>query len=197
MGAQRPSVAPQRAAAPQRRHARRRGVAAGDAGDSPARRCRPSRRRPARPRPPRRACRAGWARSPASPPAWGSPRCCRISACPKALARFLLLALLAIGVVFVVRMLFARRGSRAQPLAYAGTGRAPARRPRSTSRRLRNGAARSGSSPMLGTGGVTPAFAQVVPARLRRRRLRRAREAAVHPRCRPRTTPAIAPRCAT
>jgi len=43
---------------------------------------------------------------------------------PEGLGTFLLLALLAIGVIFVVRMLFARRAQSQRPLAYAAEGSA-------------------------------------------------------------------------
>ena len=71
--------------------------------------------------PPRPAPRAGWARSPAWPQASASRRCCRISACRRRSASFLLLALMVGAGFFLVRWLMAASASpRPSPLQYAG-----------------------------------------------------------------------------
>ena len=98
--------------------------------------------------------RAGSVRSRASPPAWGLPRCCRISACRREWS-FLLLALLAIGVVFVRAPPVRASGAAASPSPIPAPP-APPPRPRSRSRRPRNGAARQRIEPVLGATGIAP-----------------------------------------
>ena len=80
---------------------------------------------------------------------------------PEGLGTFLLLALLAIGVVFAVRMLFARRGPR-EPLAYAGSARAGTT-PTFDKSAIPEWGGSQRIEPKLGTGTVTPAFGKAFP----------------------------------
>ena len=80
---------------------------------------------------------------------------------PEGMGTFLLLALLAVAVVFAVRLLFARRGPAKEPLAYASprTGAAPAFEKSSTPEW--GGAQRI--EPVLGTAGVADGAARSLP----------------------------------
>ena len=81
---------------------------------------------------------------------------------PEGLGTFLLLALLAIGVVFVLRLLFARRGPAREPLAYAGAHRAG-----TPSAFEKTGTPEWGGGqriePVLGSAGITPSVGKRFP----------------------------------
>jgi predicted lipid-binding transport protein (Tim44 family) len=80
---------------------------------------------------------------------------------PEGMGTFLLLALLAVGVVFALRLLFARRGQPKEPLAYAAprAGAAPAFEKSSTPEW--GGAQRI--EPVLGTAGAAPVAGKFPP----------------------------------
>ena len=177
--------------------ARRRRIAAGDAGAA-GRRGRP--RPPPPPPPPRRACPGGWARSPASPPAWGSPRCCRISGLSEGFASLLLIA---------------PAGRRRRPGRADAPRPAQRRRSRRCSTRARAASAPSPAAtrrnprpPIAREARIEPVMARrrrLSPRRrspvrcpgLRRRRRSSSRRSCSSPACRRRTTAATARRSAT
>ena len=142
---------------------------------------------PAAAAPRRRGRRAGSARSPASPRASGSPRCCRISGSPRVSASFLLIALLAMAAVVLFRALCrrarrSRRGSR-------GRRRAVRRRAAARARAF-DAAADAG---MGRPGRLEPVLrrpqrhrAPPFPPGLRRRRLRSRTRSSSSSGCRPR-----------
>ena len=160
-----------RRAAPERRAARvgaaggnaaGGSLAAGHAGAARRDAARQAGRRRRRRR--RRARRAGSARSPASPPAWGSPRCCRISACRRAWAASCCSRCWRSASCSRCACCSRDAGSR-QAAPRLRRARAPraTRRPPSRSRRRRNGAARRGSSRCWGPRPLRPPAARRCP----------------------------------
>jgi predicted lipid-binding transport protein (Tim44 family) len=79
---------------------------------------------------------------------------------PEGLGSFLLLALLAIGGFFVVRMLLARRSTASRPLAYAG---APGASPRFETPSAAQWGGASRVEPVLGSGPGSPAATRSLP----------------------------------
>ncbi len=124
LGAQRPSVAPRAAAPP--------AATPPAAASQPVMPAQPGASLPAKPAMPAAAAPSGASRwlGPIAGIAAGLGLAALLShfGLPEGLGTFLLLALLAVGVVVAVRLLFARRGQAKEPLAYATprTGTAPA-----------------------------------------------------------------------
>jgi predicted lipid-binding transport protein (Tim44 family) len=164
MGAQRPSVTP-RAQAPQATPAPQATTPSG-AASNPVMPTTPGATLPARPATPAAAAPASGASrwlGPIAGIAAGLGLAALLShfGLPEGLGTFLLLGLLAVGVVFLVRMMFARRQP-AAAAAYGGSGR-----PGTTPTFDRSALPESGGSqrvePVLGSGGVTPAFGKPFP----------------------------------
>ena len=132
-----------------RRRPRRRRTPRAPRPAAPAARGRRPRRRAPRPRRRRggfRRLALAAARSPASPPGWASPRCCRTSACRKALASFLLIALLIGGGVLPRALADGRAAPTRAPAAVRRARRPDASSRTSTRprRRVRAGDGRRG-----------------------------------------------------
>ena len=164
MGAQRPSIAPRSATPPA---ASSQATAPPGAASQPVMPATPGATLPAKPAMPATPAPAASGMSRWLGPIAGIAAGLGLAALlshfglPEGLGTFLLLALLAIGVVFLVRMLFARRQPR-EPLAYAGSPRAGTTPTFDKSAIPEWGGAQR-VEPVLGTGGVTPAFGKSFP----------------------------------
>src|SRR5262245_52630300 len=161
MGAQRPSVTP-RAQAPQAAPAPQATTPSG-AASNPVMPATPGATLPAKPVAPAAAAPAASGASRWLAPIAGIAAGLGLAALlshfglPEGVGTFLLLALLAIGVVFAIRMLFARRQPR-EPLAYAGSPRAGTT-PTFDKRALPDWGGTQRSEPVPGPGGVAPTSA--------------------------------------
>jgi predicted lipid-binding transport protein (Tim44 family) len=165
MGAQRPSVTP-RAQAPQAAPAPQAPTPSG-AASNPVMPAAPGATLPARPATPAAAAPASGASrwlGPIAGIAAGLGLAALLShfGLPEGLGTFLLLGLLAVGVVFLVRMMFARRQP-PEAVAYAGSGR-PGTTPTFDKSSLPDAAGGSQRiEPVLGSAGVAPAFGKAFP----------------------------------
>jgi predicted lipid-binding transport protein (Tim44 family) len=166
MGAQRPSVTP-RAQAPQTApQAAPQANTPSGAASNPVMPATPGATLPARPAAPAAAAPAASGASRWLGPIAGIAAGLGLAALlshfglPEGLGTFLLLALLAIGVVFAVRLLFGRRAPR-EPLAYAGPDRAGTT-PTFDKAAIPEWGGAQRIEPKLG-GGVTPAFGKSFP----------------------------------
>ena len=158
MGAQRPSVTP-RAQAPQAAPAPQATTPSG-AASNPVMPATPGATLAAKPAAPAAAAPAASGASRWLGPIAGIAAGLGLAALlshfglPEGLGTFLLLALLAVGVVFAVRMLFARRQPK-EPLAYAGSGR-PGTTPTFDKSALPDWGGGQRREPTIGTGDVGP-----------------------------------------
>ena len=159
MGAQRPSIAP-RAQAPQ-------ATPPSGAASNPVMPATPGATLPAKPAAPVAAAPAASGASRWLAPIAGIAAGLGLAALlshfglPEGLGTFLLVGLLAIGVVFLVRMMFARR--QPERVAYAGSGR-PGTTPTFDKSSLPDSGGGQRVEPVLGSGGVAPAFGKAFPS---------------------------------
>jgi len=164
MGAQRPSIAPRSATPPA---ASSQAATPPGAASQPVMPATPGATLPAKPAVPAAAAPAASGASRWLGPIAGIAAGLGLAALlshfglPEGLGTVLLLALLAVGVVFLVRMLFARRQAR-EPLAYAGTSRVGAT-PTFDKTAVPEWGGGQRVEPVLGTAGVTPAFGKSFP----------------------------------
>src|SRR5262245_63096185 len=158
MGAQRPSVTP-RAQAPQATPAPQATTPSG-AASNPVMPATPGATLPARPATPAAAAPAASGASRWLGPIAGIAAGIGLAALlshfglPEGLGTFLLLGLLAVGVVLAVRMLFGRRQPR-EPLAYAGSARGGTT-PTFDKSAIPEWGGNQRIEPVLGAGGVAP-----------------------------------------
>src|SRR5262245_36315096 len=165
MGAQRPSVTP-RAQAPQAAPAPQATTPSG-AASNPVMPATPGATLPAKPVAPAAAAPAASGASRWLTPIAGIAAGLGLAALlshfglPEGLGTFLLLALLAVGVIFAVRMLFARRQAK-EPLAYAGGPRATTT-PTFDKSAIPEFGGGQRVEPVLGSGNVTPTVGKFPP----------------------------------
>ena len=165
MGAARPGIAP-RAQAPQATPAPQATTPSGSASN-PVMPATPGATLPARPATPATAAPAASGASRWLGPIAGIAAGLGLAALlshfglPEGLGTFLLLGLLAIGVVFLVRMMFARRRP-AEGVAYAGAGR-PGTTPTFDRSSLPDSGGGQRVEPVLGSGSVTPVLGKAFP----------------------------------
>jgi len=163
MGAQRPSVTP-RAQAPQ---AAPQATTPSGAASNPVMPATPGATLPARPATPAAAAPAASGASRWLGPIAGIAAGLGLAALlshfglPEGLGTFLLIGLLAVGAVFLVRMLFARRAPR-EPLAYAGAPRAGTT-PTFGKSAMPEWGGSERVEPKLGTSAVTPTLGKSFP----------------------------------